>query len=128
LPWSISTTSCLPSAAILFVIALGALMMWAFRTYVSGRASQQGFLQPRDKRLGAIETAAVDARRKLLLVRRDDVEHLVMIGGPVDMLIETGIKGRPHLEPPLEDVIIAKNETRPAPEFRKIASLRSFFG
>lgn len=94
-------------------------MMWAFRTYVSGRASQQGFLQPRDKRLGAIETAAVDARRKLLLVRRDDVEHLVMIGGPVDMLIETGIKGRPHLEPPLEDVIIAKNETRPAPEFSK---------
>jgi flagellar protein FliO/FliZ len=63
--------------------------------------------------------AAVDARRKLLLVRRDDVEHLVMIGGPVDMLIETGIKGRPHLEPPLEDVIIAKNETRPAPEFSK---------
>jgi len=42
-----------------------------------------------------------------------------MVGGPVDMLIEAGIKGRPHLEPPLEDVIIAKSETRPAPEYSK---------
>jgi hypothetical protein len=35
-----------------------------------------------------------------------------MIGGPFDMLIETGIKGRPHLEPPHEAI-------RPAPEFSK---------
>jgi hypothetical protein len=107
------------AAAILFVVALGALLVWAFRTYVGGRSNQHGFLRPRDKRLGVVETASVDARRKLLLVRRDEVEHLVMIGGPVDMLIETGIKGRPHLQPPLEDVIIAKSETRPAPEFGK---------
>ena len=64
-----------------------------------------------------VETASVDQKRKLLLVRRDDVEHLVMIGGPVDMVIETGIKGRPHFEPPLEDVIIAQSDTRPAPDF-----------
>ena len=35
------------------------------------------------------------------------------------MVIETGIKGRPHLEPPLEDVIIARSDTRPAPDFGK---------
>jgi flagellar protein FliO/FliZ len=104
-------------AAILFVIALVALMVWAFKTFVTGRPTAHAFLRPRDKRLGVVETASVDARRKLLLVRRDEVEHLVMIGGPVDMVIETGIKGRPHLEPPLEDVIIAKSETRPAPDF-----------
>ena len=34
-------------------------------------------------------------------------------------VVETGIKGRPHLEPPLGDVIIAHNETRPAPDFAK---------
>jgi flagellar protein FliO/FliZ len=106
-------------AAILFVIALVALVVWAFKTFITGRPSAHGFLRPRDKRLGVVETASVDARRKLLLVRRDEVEHLVMIGGPIDMLIETGIKGRPHLEPPLEDVIIAKSETRPAPDFSK---------
>ena len=76
-------------------------------------------MRPRDKRLGVVDTATVDAKRKLLLARRDEVEHLVMVGGPVDMLIETGIKGRPHFEPPLEDVIIAKVETRSAPEFSK---------
>jgi hypothetical protein len=105
-------------AATLFVMALGALLVWAFRTFFGGQANS-GFMRPRDKRLGVVETATVDAKRKLLLVRRDEVEHLVMVGGPVDMLIETGIKGRPHLEPPLEDVIIAKSETRPAPEFGK---------
>jgi flagellar protein FliO/FliZ len=62
-------TIILAVAATLFVIALAALMVWAFRV---------------------VETATVDQRRKLVLVRRDDVEHLVMIGGPVDMVVETG--------------------------------------
>ncbi len=111
-------TLVLAVAAILFAIALGALSMWAFRTFF-GHAGTQGFVRPRDKRLGIVETATVDQRRKLLLVRRDDTEILVMIGGPVDLVLETGIKGRPHLEPPLEDVIIAKSDTRPAPDFSK---------
>jgi hypothetical protein len=106
-------------AAALFVIALGALLAWAFRTFFGGQSNAAGFMRPREKRLGVVESATVDAKRKLLLVRRDEVEHLVMVGGPVDMLIETGIKGRPHLEPPHPDVIIAKSETRPAPEFSK---------
>ena len=37
------------------------------------------------------EQASVDSRRKLLLIRRDDVEHLIMTGGPVDVVIETNI-------------------------------------
>lgn len=111
-------TLVLAVAAILFVIALGALTTWAFKTFF-GRAGAHGFVRPRDKRLGIVETATVDQRRKLLLVRRDDTEILVMIGGPVDLVLETGIKGRPHLEPPLEDVIIAKSDTRPAPDFGK---------
>src|SRR5262249_33741549 len=105
-------------AATLFVIAIGALLVWAFRTFF-GRPSAHGFLRPRDRRLGVVETASVDQRRKLVLIRRDDVEHLIMTGGPVDMVVETGIKGRPHLEPPLEDVIIAKSDMRQAPSFSK---------
>ena len=111
-------TLVLAVAAILFVIALGALTTWAFRTFF-GRSDGHGYMRPREKRLGVVETATVDQRRKLLLVRRDDTEILVMIGGPVDLVLETGIKGRTHLEPPLEDVIIAKSETRPAPDFGK---------
>jgi len=43
------------------------------------------------RRLGVIEQISVDARRTLLLIRRDDVEHLVMTGGPVDVIIESNI-------------------------------------
>lgn len=43
------------------------------------------------KRLHVIEQAVIDAKRKLVLIRRDDVEHLVMTGGPVDIVIESGI-------------------------------------
>jgi hypothetical protein len=43
------------------------------------------------KRIDIVEQAFVDAKRRLILVRRDDVEHLVMTGGPVDIVIESGI-------------------------------------
>jgi hypothetical protein len=43
------------------------------------------------RRLDIVEQANVDGRHRLVLIRRDDVEHLVMIGGPVDVVIETGI-------------------------------------
>jgi flagellar protein FliO/FliZ len=107
-------------ATLLFVIALVALLVWAFRTFF-GKSSSSNFLRAREKRLGVVETASVDGKRKLYLLRRDDVEHLMLIGGPVDVLVETGIKGRPHLGPPHDDVIIAKAEARPAPapDFRK---------
>lgn len=44
-----------------------------------------------DKRLNVVEQSSVDGRRKLVLVRRDRVEHLIMTGGPVDVVIETNI-------------------------------------
>src|SRR5208282_4819624 len=50
---------------------------------------------PRVRRLALIERAHVDGGRKLLLVRRDDVEHLILIGGPIDLVVETGIRPRP---------------------------------
>ena len=115
-----SDTLILAVAAFLFVIALIALTVWAFKSFVfSGGRSGTGFLRPRERRLGLVESATIDGRRRLMLIRRDDVEHLVMTGGPVDVVIETGIKGHRHLEPPLEDVIIARSDTRPAPDYPK---------
>lgn len=43
-----------------------------------------------------MEQASIDSRRKLVLIRRDDVEHLIMTGGPVDVVIETGIASMPR--------------------------------
>ena len=45
----------------------------------------------RQLRLGFVESFDLDGERQLLLVRRDNIEHLVMIGGPNDVLVESGI-------------------------------------
>lgn len=74
------------------------------RAYVSGQSPAELLFRPRaEPRLGVVEYASVDGKRRLLLVRRDDVEHLIMTGGPVDIVVETGIgeKPRRHSEPSL---------------------------
>jgi len=81
------------SLAILGGIGYGAY--WYYSEYLSGDSSSNGlFRGGREKRLGIVEQSSVDGRRKLVLVRRDDVEHLIMTGGPVDVVIETGIHAR----------------------------------
>ena len=48
----------------------------------------------RERRMGRVaitEAAAVDRRRSIVLVRRDNIEHLLMIGGPTDVVIELNI-------------------------------------
>jgi Flagellar biosynthesis protein, FliO len=50
---------------------------------------------PKSRRIGLVEAAYVDGKRRLLLVRRDNVEHLVLTGGPVDVVLETGISSSP---------------------------------
>ena len=42
-------------------------------------------------RLAIIDAAVIDGRRRLVLVRRDNIEHLVMIGGPTDIVVESNI-------------------------------------
>ncbi|CAN7635281.1 flagellar biosynthetic protein FliO [Rhizobium sp. LjRoot30] len=57
----------------------------------------------RQPRLQVLDAAAVDARRRLVLIRRDDVEHLVMIGGPTDIVIETRIRANGSIAAVVED-------------------------
>jgi len=75
--------------AFLIVIALIGVIAWAIRRRRSARMGRAE--RARQPRLGLIDYAAVDSRRRLLLVRRDNVEHLVMIGGPVDVVVESNI-------------------------------------
>lgn len=74
-------------------VAAGGL---AARSYLTGEPIAANFFSPRaERRLGVVEQTSVDSRRKLLLVRRDGVEHLILTGGPVDVVIETGIGAPP---------------------------------
>jgi flagellar protein FliO/FliZ len=48
-----------------------------------------------DRRVRIVEISNVDARRQLLLVRRDGVEHLVLLGPAGDIVVESGIEAMP---------------------------------
>jgi flagellar protein FliO/FliZ len=78
-------------AALLFVLALiGALAWIGRRAGLVARVTARS--QNKSKRLDVIEVLTVDAGRRLVLLRRDNVEHLVLLGGQRDTLIETGIE------------------------------------
>lgn len=87
---------------ILLAAAVGA-GVFVLRSYLAGSSPAALLFGPRpERRLAVIDQANVDGRRRLLLIRRDDVEHLIMTGGPVDVVIETGI-GAPPQQPSAAD-------------------------
>ncbi|HBF32010.1 flagellar biosynthetic protein FliO [Rhizobium sp.] len=71
-------------ALIVLVIVLWIIRNKAPSPFVRGGRSRQ-------PRLQVLDAAAVDTRRRLVLVRRDNIEHLILIGGPTDVVIESGI-------------------------------------
>ena len=76
--------------AFIVVLALIGVAAWLVRRFAGSRVganTQRG----RMPRLAVIDAAAVDGRRRLVLVRRDNVEHLLMIGGPTDIVVEPNI-------------------------------------
>ena len=47
-------------------------------------------------RLSIVETLHIDAKRKLVIIRRDEVEHLLLLSQSGDMTIETSIAVQPE--------------------------------
>src|SRR5205823_7321046 len=71
------------------VLLLVVVVIWLVRRYSQGGLAGGG--RGRLPRLAIVDAMAVDSRRKLVLVRRDNVEHLILIGGPSDLVVEPGI-------------------------------------
>ncbi len=75
--------------ALVFVLALIGLLTWLVRRFgLAGRTPKIG---RHGRRLDVIEVAALDSRRRLVLVRRDRTEHLVLLGINADIVVERGI-------------------------------------
>lgn len=103
-------------------------ILWILRSRAPSPFVRGG--KNRQPRLQVLDAAAVDARRRLVLVRRDGIEHLIMIGGPTDIVIESGISDPSKVaaqtpipvelpaapEPRLEPVPELPRLDRPAPE------------
>jgi flagellar protein FliO/FliZ len=51
------------------------------------------------QRVGVIESVQLDGKRSIKLVRRDNIEHLVLVGGRNDVVIEPNIVRRPAAKP-----------------------------
>jgi hypothetical protein len=110
--------------ALLFAVAIPA-GLWSYRVATTGDTSISfaWLFPPRpEPRLAVMEHARVDRQRTLVLIRRDDVEHLIMTGGPVDVVIETGIAA-PH-----EAVAEAREAPRQEPEPPVFARKARSFG
>jgi flagellar protein FliO/FliZ len=75
--------------ALILVLALIGVLAWAARRFMPG-----GMIAPTrgKRRLDIIEVASLDARRRLVLVRRDEKEHLILLGPTAETLIESGIR------------------------------------
>jgi hypothetical protein len=73
--------------AVLAVLGVGGYLM---RRFSGGNLAVLG-PRGRQSRLAVIESASVDGRRRLVLIRRDNVEHLLLIGGPTDVVVEPNV-------------------------------------
>ncbi|WP_438748065.1 flagellar biosynthetic protein FliO [Pararhizobium sp. O133] len=124
-----------------FIIAAGAValgllclvgVLWFIRNRPSSPFIRGG--KNRQPRLAVLDAAAIDTRRRLVLVRRDDVEHLIMIGGPTDVVIESRIATPSPVatatvvtpeagvaRPPAERALPERSIERPAAEQRRAA-------
>jgi hypothetical protein len=102
--------------AFVVVFALIGVTAWLIRRFGTGALGGTG-ARGRAPRLAVIEAGAVDGRRKLVLIRRDNIEHLIMIGGPTDIVVEANIvRGQSTRDAASSRVSsAAENLARPAP-------------
>ena len=75
-------------AVIFVLLTLFALVL---RRLTGGRlaVSKQDRGRTRQPRLGIVDVYELDRQRQLVLLRRDNVEHLLLIGGLNDVVVET---------------------------------------
>ncbi|MGA0596459.1 hypothetical protein ACO2SS_15470, partial [Enterovirga sp. CN4-39] len=89
-------------AIIFMLLALFALVL---RRLTGGRltlSNDRG--RARQPRLGIVDVYDLDRHRQLILLRRDNVEHLLLVGGPNDVVVETNIVRVPGARLPAAEI------------------------
>jgi len=91
---------------VVLVLVIGLILglAWALRRFGMGGGLQGSLM--RKRRLSAVESLNLDARHRVFLVRRDDVEHLVLVGPNTSQVIEKSIAAQPPepgAAPPQQD-------------------------
>ena len=107
--------------AFLVVLALIGAAAWLDRRCAGSRLGTNAN-RGRMPRLAVIDAAAVDGRRRLVLVRRDNIEHLLMIGGPTDIVVEPNIV---RAQPSRDQVVARAAVPAPEPSWQEPEPVRS---
>ncbi|PKR58253.1 FliO/MopB family protein [Thalassospira lohafexi] len=76
-------------AALIFVLGIIGVFALIARRFVPGarNINRRGI----KRRLSIVEVVPVDTKRRLVLLKRDDTEHLVLLGPNGDMIVERNI-------------------------------------
>jgi flagellar protein FliO/FliZ len=112
---------------VVVILGLIAVVYWLVRRYSGGGLGRLS--RARVPRLAVIDAMAIDGRRRLILVRRDNVEHLILLGGPSDVVVEQAIQrqrqrpvARPQavgtaaeMSPPSAEPAVSPPENPPIP-------------
>lgn len=105
---------------LVLLIVIRIVRGFTFGTFVAGGRNRKA-------RLAVMDATAVDSHRRLVLVRRDDVEHLILIGGPSDVVVEQNIRLLPPARKPADDmpVVAQPPATPPQPVVERPHAPRS---
>jgi len=82
------------AALLRFAVALGVVLLliaavaWVARRFMAGGAIPYG----KKRRLSVIEILPLDGKSRLAIVRRDEVEHLVVLGPAAATVVESGFR------------------------------------
>ncbi|MBI1867833.1 MAG: flagellar biosynthetic protein FliO [Methylocystis sp.] len=77
------------AATLAFLVA--ALLVLYMVRLVFGRRVKAPGARNRTRRLDVVDAFDLDRDRQLVIIRRDNIEHLLMIGGPNDVVVEASI-------------------------------------
>jgi len=90
------------------VLVLIVLGLWALKLVFRASTS---ISRGRNKRLNVVDSVMLDTKRQMFIVRRDNVEHVILTGGPQDVVVESGIA----VERPVAPALRRPLPTVPAP-------------
>ena len=95
-------------AALVFILGVIGLLALLARRFIPGarNVNRRGV----KRRLSIVEVIPVDTKRRLVLVKRDDTEHLIMLGPNTDTVVERNIGM--HFSDMLDPAIHASDETQ----------------
>lgn len=110
--------------AFIVILALIGIFMWVLAK-IKGMRMDTG-RRSRQPRLAVMDSTPIDNQRRLVLIRRDTVEHLILVGGETDIVVEqTIVRGapvsaHPQRQPfpapaPVQPQVAAPAQQSPAP-------------